>query len=126
MTTIATDRERLTAEQAEIRERIKCREQEVERHNKPDRARLDEIADRLDTLAVMDLIGKPNAVQTRYRCVGHNMEQLNDATGTIEKVGRKWLIVNFTPGGRWKFRAKDLLPADKQQSVLIPLEAVSG
>lgn len=122
MTNNAMERERLAAEQAAVRERIKRRNRE----NDKDSDRLIEIADEIHLLEVSMLVGVPDAVRPKWRCVGDRLEQLNDATGTIIKAGRKWATVEFKPGGRWRFRFKDLVPAGTQQNYIVPLAGINA
>jgi hypothetical protein len=103
---------RLQDERARIGRRQQSRRKAADR----DSRRLVEIEDRLRRLTLQELIGKPNAVQLRYRrAPGDKCARLNDLYGTLTEVRRTRATVDFGKGEIWNMPLDSLLPADAWQ-----------
>jgi hypothetical protein len=116
--------EALTAEADKLTKTIDRREGQ----NRKDRSRLNKIQFEQRRLAIVALIGVPDAVKTsRREAPGDPSYHLNDARGTVLEVKRTIALVKFNVqdkyNGRCRIRFFDLLPAADQQSVSFAAEA---
>lgn len=113
MKTIQQQREALEGEKRSVETWGEKACEEVNRARK----RLREIDEALRRLAFTELVNVPNAVviDTRYPA-GDPLEKLNDRTGTILCVRRKFATVDFGDGaGRWNWPLHSLLPAEQKE-----------
>lgn len=103
----------LESERQRITERRKRRRAAAERDEK----RWVSIHDQLQRLAVLKLVGVPNAVKLKHAYPsGDKAARLNDKLGTIEKVNRTRAIVEFPGEPRpWSWPIECLIPADAPQ-----------
>lgn len=107
-----TETEKLEAERKKIWTRMKRRQAA---HSK-DLAQVKKLEARIFWLGWKALVGKPGAVVVYRRCAkSEQMGHLNDAPGTIVKLGREYATVNFEGVDiPWKISIHDLLPIEKK------------
>lgn len=107
----------LEAESNQLEKRIQKRRKQ----NTVDGERRHTIHRQISRLKIAKLVNAPDAVKFNYRvpfgCRGY---ELNDALGTVVEVRRSRATVLFL-GKRWNIPLDDLIPADGQQGMFIPL-----
>ncbi|MCY2990914.1 MAG: hypothetical protein NTY19_24020 [Planctomycetota bacterium] len=116
-------RNKLTTERERIRRRAKVRQKQM----RTDEERLSRIADELQRLDLLELVGKTNAVKVRYRQpFGTKCYHLNDLRGTLLAVRRTRGTVDFGPAGArpgrsgiWQYPLEELAPAGEEQGCFL-------
>jgi hypothetical protein len=64
------------------------------------------------------LIGKPVIISYRRRADEENV-WLNDAVGTLTKVMRSWVLVDYGERGKWRIQLIHIQPAGETQGELL-------
>ncbi len=121
--TIDQERAKIEAEIATLTERMASRSKRLKKldaEQDEDRSAKFRLQDRLEALAIKELIGQPGAVRIKYRrAEGHREAHLNDALGTVESVGRTLAAVLFhlddREDERWRFPFGMLTKASEKQ-----------
>ena len=108
-----TKRDALNGEDAKLQTRF----EKMVAENRAINTRRNEIRVELSKLALIDLIGVPNAVKLLHREPRVSKhEWLNDARGTIIEVKRTRVIAEFN-GQKFWFHLEAIIPAGGNQTV---------
>ncbi len=131
--TIDQEHVKIEARIAALTERIATRSKRLTKlttEQNEDNSAKSRLQERLEVLAIKELIGQPGAVRVKYRRpAGHREAHLNDALGKVESVGRTRASVMFHLDGRddeqWRVPFDMLLKATEKQGadmgvVLLP------